>query len=156
MNTTIITYNQDHPYIDIKCSTKNKMMLYGKIPLNHLPRMDKIADIAKSVKANSASAVGGSKFEPLPSDFEPTEFSVICARGKRAYESPGNTWFRALVEQHSLQYANATNKMEKSIVVSTIVETVRKASPQGSFIRKINGVWQEVSEGVARERVGQT
>lgn len=132
------------------------MMIYSKISLNNYPKMDKIADIAKAVKANSASAAGSSKFRSLPPDFEPTEFSVICARGKRAYESAGNRWFRALVEQNSQKYANASNKMEKSIVVSAVVETVRKASPVGSFIRKIDGRWQEVSEGIARERVGQT
>ena len=131
-------------------------MLCSKQSLNYYTKMDKIEDLAKSVKVKSAASVGNSKFQPLQVDYEPTEFSVICARGKRAHDSPGNTWFRSLVEQHSLQYANASTKMEKSVVVSTIVETVRNASPQGSFVRKVNGHWQEVSEAVARERVGQT
>ena len=131
-------------------------MLYGNLSLITNLRMDKISEIAKSMKANSVAQEGPKNAKPLPESFEPTEYSVICARGKRAYESPGNTWFRSLVEQHRQQYLNAANKVAKSIVVTTIVDTVRKASPEGSFVRKINGRWHEVSEAIARERVGQT
>lgn len=119
------------------------------------PKMDakfqQLNDMAKEVK----SSIGVNEPKVLPEDFVPTVFSVICARGKVAYESQGNTWFRGLVRQYTRQYAKAS-KMEKSIIVSVIVDTVRKASPVGSFIRKVKGKWQEVSEGVARERVGQS
>ncbi|CAB9515267.1 Nitrilase family, member 2 [Seminavis robusta] len=119
------------------------------------PKVKQLTDMAKEVKEKAHSSIGEDKFRALPPDFVPTEFSVICARGKRAYESKGNTWFRSLVAQYAHRYATASTKMEKSVVVTTIVDTVRKASPVGSFIRKVKGQWQEVSEGVARERVGQ-
>ena len=134
----------------------NTMILFGTASLINCPRMDKISEIARAVQANSASSVGSSKSQPLPENFEPTEFTVICARGKAVYNSPGNTWFRSLVEQQCSQYANAPSKVAKSLVVTSIVETVRKASPVGGFVRKINGRWHEMAESVARERVGQT
>lgn len=118
-------------------------------------KMDKISELAKSVQSNSNASIWSKKAVPLPADFEPTEHSVICARGKGAYESPGNTWFRSIVQEQALYYKNA-NKVTKSLAVTSIVETVRKASPEGSFIRKVNGRWHEVAEGVARERVGQS
>ena len=81
-------------------------------------------------------------------------FDVICARGKTAFQHPGNQRFRALIERRVEDYAAASNKFEKSVIVSQIVDEVRQASPSGGFIRSEKGLWYEVGDA-AREKVGQ-
>jgi hypothetical protein len=39
--------------------------------------------------------------------------------------------------------------------VSSVVEWFRKASPNGGFVKEMNGVWYEVGDHLAREKVGQ-
>ena len=53
-------------------------------------------------------------------------------------------------------YAEAETKLYKSLVVSSVVEWFRKASPNGGgFVKELNGVWYEVGDHLAREKVGQ-
>ncbi|KAL7574357.1 hypothetical protein ACA910_008460 [Epithemia clementina (nom. ined.)] len=99
---------------------------------------------------------------------QPGPTDVICARGKRAFNHPGNRRFRELVERHMDQYSKATTKLEKSVLVSQIVDGVRHATPPGGFLRESEDpaaavqqkndelpVWYEVGDAVAREKVGQ-
>ena len=70
-------------------------------------------------------------------------------------DHPGNVAFRTYIENSIETYAEATTKLEKSIVVSKIVEAIRSASPEGGFVKKENGRWYEVGDHMAREKVGQ-
>ena len=92
----------------------------------------------------------------LAKDFQPGKYDVLCARGKRAHESEGNRRFRALVKLHQEKYAACTCKVEKSKIVSHIVKTVRHASPEGGFVKNIDGEFWEVGDRAAKEKVGQT
>lgn len=92
----------------------------------------------------------------LSPTFRPGSFDVLCARGKLAYDHEGNDRFRALVRQHQKQYSAAKTKYEKSKIVSFIVSAVRNASPQGGFVKNIDGLWHEVGDRHAKEKVGQT
>ena len=88
------------------------------------------------------------KQDPGPTD-------VICARGKRALEHIGNKRYKGLITKHLQVYSDAKTKLEKSLIVNHIIDAVRNASPQGNFIREENGVWVEVGDAVAREKIGQ-
>lgn len=87
--------------------------------------------------------------------FEPGVNDVLCARGKRAYYHSGNKRFRYLVESKMDAYNNANCKLEKSLIVSSIVEAVRQADPPGGFFREEDGQWMEIGDAAAREKVGQ-
>lgn len=91
----------------------------------------------------------------LPSNFAPGPFDCICARGKRALHHEGNVRFRELIRENLLKYSNAKSKIEKSIIVSYIVDTIRDASPCGGFVKEIKGHWYQVGDHIAREKVGQ-
>ena len=52
-------------------------------------------------------------------------------------------------------YDEAPTKLEKTVIVSTILDDVRTASPNGGFIKKYNGQWFEVGDHIAREKIGQ-
>lgn len=92
---------------------------------------------------------------PLHPHFQPGKLDVICSRGKFAYNSPGNCWFRTMVEEQMDNYANARSKTDKSLVVSILVNRVRAANPQGGFVKNFGGRWYRVSDRYSREKVGQ-
>jgi len=92
----------------------------------------------------------------LDPSFQIGPYDVLCARGKAAYDAEGNRRFRQLVQQHQQAYSECSNKQEKSKIVSHIVNTVRQASPNGGFVKKINGTYYEVGDRHAKEKIGQT
>ena len=52
-------------------------------------------------------------------------------------------------------YQTSTSKMAKSHIVREIIESVRRASPKGGFVKKVNGKWFDVGERARREKTGQ-
>ena len=92
---------------------------------------------------------------PLPDNFEPSPYSVLIGRGKACTEATGNKRLRVIVSTFLDEYSQAAeSRIEKSIIVSKIIDMVRDATPQGAFIKQEDGIWWEVSDHVARERVG--
>lgn len=104
-----------------------------------------IADLARQVLSNSAKSHGSNTMRPLGRDFRgPGRYDVICARGKSALNHPGNITFREMIMDALDDYSAATSKLEKSNIVSIIVDSVRERSPYGGFVKKVNGEWFEV------------
>jgi len=101
----------------------------------------------KTSKWYETSVSLGTGYIPIPLD-------VICARGKKAWNHPGNTFFRALADQSAEQYGKATSRFERSVIVTQIIETIR--SKGGKFVKKTGpGKWIEVGDLLAREKCGQ-
>ena len=90
----------------------------------------------------------------LPSGFLPEPNSVICGRGKACTTAIGNRRLRAIVEHHLTAYSEAKTKVEKSNIVSKIMEQTMQGKTQGCFVRYEDGAWYEVDEGAAREKIG--
>jgi hypothetical protein len=91
----------------------------------------------------------------LPHTFTPGNFDVICARGIQARNHMGNRLFRRKIKESAKVYGKADSKVLKSLVVSTVINWIRKLSPDGGFVKQVNGVWYEVGEDYAREKIGQ-
>ncbi|OEU11327.1 hypothetical protein FRACYDRAFT_245637 [Fragilariopsis cylindrus CCMP1102] len=106
----------------------------------------------------------------LPSTFIPSSFDVICAQGKEAKNHSGNIHYRTLITDALDQYSKATSKIEKSQIVTDIVDTVTTESNaagddsegiigggSGGFIKKdrSTGRYYNVGEYFAREKIGQ-
>ena len=90
----------------------------------------------------------------LGSHFTPGPFDVICARGKQAYQHPGNRYFRSLVQAATEKYSLAASKLERTMIVSEIVDAVRRKG--NGFVRQNDsGEWVECDEILAREKTGQ-
>uniref|UniRef100_A0A7S1YNN8 DUF6824 domain-containing protein n=1 Tax=Grammatophora oceanica TaxID=210454 RepID=A0A7S1YNN8_9STRA len=81
------------------------------------------------------------------------EMDVVCGRGKLCHSHPGNRYFRSLIEANLEEFKKASSKVEKSIVVSQIVNAVRE---KGDFYRQDSTTknWYQVSDRVAREKTG--
>ena len=92
----------------------------------------------------------------LAPDFVPGPYDVICARGSKAAKHAGNVRFRKTIKDSIPEYAKAKSKLQKSIIVTAIVDSVRDFTPNGGFVKKFeDGCWYEVGDAVAREKIGQ-
>jgi hypothetical protein len=93
---------------------------------------------------------------PLPDRYRPSSQDVICARGKAFWFHDGNKRYRELIAAATPRYSETTNKLEKTMIVTEIVEAVHQL--KGKFIKKVNkgGPFVVVSEVFAREKVGQS
>ena len=92
---------------------------------------------------------------PLAPGFSPGPFDVICARGRVAKNHSGNLRYKHIIELNLPKYNEAKSKVDKSLIVSSIIESIRESSPHGGFVKEENGQWFEVGDHIAREKVGQ-
>lgn len=90
----------------------------------------------------------------LDFDFHPGYYDVICARGNKAWNHPGNKFFRALVKKAAHRYSQVTSKAKRSAIVTEIVVTIRSKG-NGFVKQESGGQWVEVGDPLAREKVGQ-
>lgn len=124
-------------------------MIYGS-----LAKHDLLAEVSEDDEESAAGAATSSSY--LPADFVPGPNDVVCARGKSFWDHVGNQRYRTLIGAATDKYSSSTNKLEKTLVVSEIVEAVQKQ--QGRFVKKEKkgGPWVVVDEIFAREKVGQS
>jgi len=93
---------------------------------------------------------------------QPGMYDVICnCHSKKAFDHIGNRRYRVIVENHSLSYDKAKSKLDKGIIVTSILETIHNAG--GNFIRKPNNklatsssstYWEILSLAQAKEKIG--
>ena len=77
----------------------------------------------------------------LPLGYEPSNWDVICQRGKTCDDHIGNRRFRLTVENHVPQYLKANNRQAKSDVISSVVRAIRRATGRkGGFVMKVRVV----------------
>jgi hypothetical protein len=107
---------------------------------------------------NTVSSTSEEESIALPKSFIPGPDHVVCVRGKEFWEHEGNKKYRALIAQTTSKYEATSNKLEKTLIVSEIVESIRKANSSGNFVKRDHktGLWVEVSDHFAREKVGQS
>jgi hypothetical protein len=78
----------------------------------------------------------------------------VCGRGKAAWDHSGNHFLRQLVEKQVASYSSVSSKVQRSTIISAIVDKVR--SRGNGFLRKeADGTWVEIGDATAREKVGQ-
>jgi hypothetical protein len=87
----------------------------------------------------------------LGADFQPSDLSVICGRGKDSYNHTGNRCFRILASVFMERYSRADCKTAKAALVFNIVTMIRQAG--GEFCKSEKGTWFEVGDRYAREKV---
>jgi hypothetical protein len=89
--------------------------------------------------------------EKLGVDFQPSDYSVLCSRGKDSVNHIGNRRFRIISSMYVEKYSRADTKAAKSLIVSDIINAIRQAG--GNFCRHKRGIWFEVGDNYAREKV---
>jgi hypothetical protein len=81
----------------------------------------------------------------------PLHSDILFGRGKPIQQTTGNLRITAIVDSYVTEYHQLRTKQEKTTLASTVVRMVKAAS--GRFLSKTSGVWTEVSDDVAREKV---
>lgn len=86
----------------------------------------------------------------------PSAHDVVCARGRTYWDHHGNQTYRELIAGATQRYAQSTSKLEKSMIVTEIIEQIHDRN--GMFIKKQRkgGDWIEVDEEQIREKVSQS
>jgi hypothetical protein len=93
----------------------------------------------------------------LASDFQPTEFDIICGRGKGHYNRPGCKRLREVIRGFIPEYLAAKSKVDKSAVISRILDAVKSQNNSTTrFVKCKKGTWYEIGDDQAREKVGHT
>jgi hypothetical protein len=91
----------------------------------------------------------------LPASYKPSNYDVVCGRGKGSYNRPGNRRFRTIVQLHMGEY-QASGKVDKTMVLNRIMDLVQ-AQNEGTarFVKRGNdGLFTVISDDLAREKVG--
>lgn len=96
------------------------------------------------------------KKNALPAGFVPGVHDVICGKGKIARTHEGNLRFHQFVLQNYLpRYEkNKNNRLEKTMIVTEIMERVNEIGAFVKFDRK-EGRWLRVDDLAGRERTSQ-
>jgi hypothetical protein len=115
----------------------------------------KVEDTVAAINSDTASAYRKPKkgLIELPTDFTPTNYSVILGRGKGSYNYVGNKRCRVIVNSFLGEYDKCNTRQDRSVVVSKVLDFVKDACPIGGFITQENGSWYTVDEKIAREKI---
>jgi hypothetical protein len=102
----------------------------------------------------STSDLSASRFRTgrsqLEVEFPPSNYSVVCGRGKISFNHVGNRRFRSLARKFIERYSHAERRA-KSAIVSEIIAVIHQAG--GMFCKYQKGKWVEVGDHQAREKV---
>lgn len=90
----------------------------------------------------------------LPNDFQPEKYAVLCGRGSKCTKSLGNKRLKQMVNENLTAYSMANNKVDKSTIVTNIIDNVKRFAPSGAFVKYEAGFWWEVEDAFAREKIG--
>ena len=95
----------------------------------------------------------------LPERYQPSASDVICGRGTASFYHPGNQAFRQAIAESLKMYGATSDKRDKSMIVSAIVNKFcfNEDTPS-RFIRFCDSekLWYEISYDQVRQKVGQT
>jgi hypothetical protein len=107
---------------------------------------------------NASTGKREGEMKLLPESFYPSDRNVICGRGRRIFEHPGNQHFRSIVIPGRVEeYFNAKTKLEKSDIIYDVVSQVRASRPHGGFVKFSgdDGRWYEAGEILSRTKTSQ-
>lgn len=92
----------------------------------------------------------------LPEGYQPSDFDVICGRGKGHYNQPGNRKFRDIILARLQEYQSLKTKLDKTTFLNRIIEAVRSQNGgTAHFVRQVShDLWERLGDEQAREKVG--
>lgn len=96
---------------------------------------------------------------PRVASANPSDRDVICGRGKLSQNHTGNKYYRQIIAENLHSYSNVKTKMDKSLIVSKIVDMVQEAG--GNFIKRdctanSEEHWVVVEDNFAREKTAHS
>merc|ERR1712161_82578 len=83
----------------------------------------------------------------------PTECDILCGQSRICAGHVGNKRFQAVLDTYAARYDNATSKQEKMITTKEIVACIHNSGGRFLKFKKEHGMWEEISNTAAREKV---
>lgn len=85
---------------------------------------------------------------------KPEDFDILLGRGKTSFNHVGNRRFRVFIDINLQRYMDAQSRMEKTLVVNSVVEAIQDGG--GRFLKQDSKTkkWYKVNAKTAREKVG--
>jgi hypothetical protein len=108
-------------------------------------------DTSHQRASSSEPSASCSPPKQLPVEFQPSNDSIVCGRGKYSFNHIGNCRFRVVASLFLERYSRADSKAAKTAIISGIIEVIRQAG--GIFCKFKSGAWIEVDDIHAREKV---
>ena len=91
----------------------------------------------------------------LPSDFRPSDNTVVIGKGRVIGRNTGNRRLRLLAAQTLTSYTETSDRRKKTEVLDQLLMTVKSLCPVGAFVRQVgSNSWVGVSDAIAREKIG--
>ena len=81
----------------------------------------------------------------------PTKFDVLCGQSRICASHIGNKRFQVVLDMYATRYESATSKQEKMALTKEIVGCITTSG--GRFLKYKDGMWQEISTVMARDKV---
>lgn len=107
-----------------------------------------------NVKLMAREEIDASRFMPrnrdctslLPQEWKPSPTTVVIGRGKVCSTAKGNARLESVCKTYLDKYKKAKSKVEKTALVSMIVETIQEKCPVGAFVKYSQGRYWEVED----------
>jgi len=80
------------------------------------------------------------------------------SRGSQVVNHPGNICYREIIRSKLPEYSRASTRVEKSSIVTSMIDQVRDSNGGGFIKKRRNGkkqAWYDVGDNVVREKTGQ-
>lgn len=128
---------------------------------DHAPIEEATADTAAAAESSKPQRrkrpSSDFRQKELAPDYVPSENDVLCGLGKACKMWKGNVQYRALVDSKIDEYKQARTKVEKGVLINSIVDAVRTASPGGGFVKQDPETkkYYEVGDFLAKEKTSQ-
>ena len=141
-------------------NNNNNNNISNNISNDNTIQLSKYSIAVPSAIASLASTSASSATAILDPNYEPGAFDVVCGRGKGAYNRPGNRHFHKIVAECMPRYTQARSKIDKSVILSEIVDRVQslidpKTERRAQFVQfSKKGGWIVIGDDAAREKVG--
>lgn len=93
------------------------------------------------------------KAERLADDFAPLAADIVCGRGNFAVNHPGNMVFNEICRSSLDDYASASRRVDKSMVVASVLKEVTEDAG-ARFVKKHRNQWYQMTMEQAHDKIG--
>jgi hypothetical protein len=101
----------------------------------------------------------------MPDTYIPTDWDVLCGRGKQNWKMTGNVNFRMVIRASVARYVAAPSKADKTAVIVSVVDKIRRQG--GHFLKEqrqhqqqygssCSSCWYDIGDAAARDKVGHS
>jgi hypothetical protein len=111
-------------------------------------------DLSQIISSGSKSMKAAQHAGILPVGFSPADTDILCGRGKAFANHPGNKTFSNIVRDNLQRYVDAPKRMDKSIVVASVVCEIISSGTRFVKQEKRSGRWYQMNQDQMHEKTG--